>query len=224
MLTRIIARQLAHPSGWIGRWITAPWLNRANGVMNRLTLDGLDVRAGSRVLEVGFGGGDLLAWILSAGAIVAGVDRSADMVGLAQRRFRRELAEGRLELHTGDVGALPFPAGAFDRLCTVNTIYFWSDPAAALAECRRVMAPGGRMVVGFDDRRALEAWPGHVHGFRLYEVAEVEDLMRDAGFTVLESATAGAAGQGRVHRVCGRVPNRTAFERNPGAAPVRSAS
>jgi arsenite methyltransferase len=224
MLTRIVARQLAHPSGWIGRWITAPWLNRANRVMNRLTLDGMDVRAGLRVLEVGFGGGDLLAWILSAGAVVAGVDRSADMVAVAERRFRRQVAEGRLELHTGEVRALPFRAGSFDRLCTVNTIYFWADPAAALAECRRVMAPGARMVVGFDDRRALEAWPGHVHGFRLYEVAEVEDLMRDAGFTGLESAAAGVGGRLRVHQVCGRVPNRTVLERNPGAPPVASPS
>ena len=55
MIDRFIARQLARPSGFIGRWVTARWLNRANAGMNQLTLDTLRPGPTDRVLEVGSG-------------------------------------------------------------------------------------------------------------------------------------------------------------------------
>ena len=69
--------------------------------MNRLTLEQLRVGPNDSVLEVGFGGGGLLAELLKAteGPVI-GVDVSAAMVDRARRRFRRT---GRLELHRASV-------------------------------------------------------------------------------------------------------------------------
>jgi ubiquinone/menaquinone biosynthesis C-methylase UbiE len=203
MIDRLIARQLARPSGVIGRWLTARWLNRANGAMNRLALDGLRLGADDRVLEIGFGGGDLLARMLQAqpGATLAGVDISADMVAVVSRRLSAAMRAGRLRLTRGDIQALPYRDGAFSRVCSVNTIYFWGDPEAALRECARVLSPGGLLVLCFDAREVLERWPGHRYGFTLYDAAEVVRMLERAGFGEVFAVEAEIPRQGRVHRV-----------------------
>lgn len=148
--------------------------------MNRLTLKQLDLQPHDSVLEVGFGGGGLLAMILaSTSGEVHGVDISRPMVQRASRRFRRH---GRLYLHRASVEALPLPDAAVDKACSVNNIYFWGDPAAAMAEFARVIRPGGRLAICFEPADELRKWPGHEYGFRLYEGHEVHRLFAEAGF------------------------------------------
>lgn len=202
-----VARQLALPSGRFGRWVMAPLLNRGNRAMNQLTLRQLRPAPGDRVLEVGFGGGALLAGVLAGPCdFAAGVDLSPDMVARARRRFRAQIAAGRTELKEGSIDALPFPSGAFSAVCTVNTLYFWPDVAKALAECRRVLAPGGRLVLTFTDRAALERWPGHRHGFTLYGAADVERHLGDAGFEAPDVAEGVNPGEGRFFCMRVRAP------------------
>ncbi|WP_165357385.1 class I SAM-dependent methyltransferase [Sphingosinicella sp. CPCC 101087] len=160
-----------------------------------MTLERLDVGGDDDVLEVGFGGGGLLAMLLRAtSGTVAGVDPAGAMVKRAQRRFRRE---PRLRLHRGSVEALPFEDKRFDRACSVNNIYFWPDPPAALRELARVLREGGRLAVCFEPPEELRKWPGHRFGFRLVDEAEVRQLMEEAGFARISHA------EGR-----GRMPDR----------------
>ena len=151
--------------------------------MNRLVLEQLDVQPGERVLEVGFGGADLLDSLLKAGPQeVVGIDISDAMVARARRRFRREIGEGRLRLLTGSAEALPLREGGFDRVASVNTVYFWARPGAVMAELARVMRPGGMLALAFQSPDSVTAWPGHVHGFHAYGADEIGALMQAAGF------------------------------------------
>jgi arsenite methyltransferase len=199
-----MAAQLARPSGLLGRFLVGRWLNRANIGTNALAMEALSLAPGERVLEVGFGGGGLIGLMLQRAASVAALDLSPAMVKGAGRRFRRAIREGGLELHCGDADTLPFEPAAFDAVVTLNTIYFWNQPEAVLLECRRVLRPGGRLVLGMDDAAELRAWPGHRYGFRVYEVEEVMERMRSAGFARLRLLTAHTPG--RVHCVVGTAP------------------
>src|SRR5262245_4887366 len=144
-----MAAQCRRPTGLFGRLIVARVLNRGNAAMNTLTLRLLDLVPDDRVLEVGFGGGDLLNRMISVvtRGRIAGADFPADMISFCTKRFRSLVADGRMELRCADVSALPWPDGTFTKACTVNTIYFWSDPVAALTEIRRTLAPGSRLVI-----------------------------------------------------------------------------
>lgn len=142
--------------------------------MNRLALAAVDPRPAERILEVGFGGGALLSRMRAAGAEAIGVDISPAMV-------RRALKRGFIVLE-GKVDALPLPNGSIDKAVSVNSLYFWPDLAAATAELARVVRAGGRLVLCFQAPEAVRAWPGHVRGFRAYEVDEVVVMMKAAGF------------------------------------------
>lgn len=148
MPPRFIARQLSHPAGPFGHVIG--WLmNRHNARQNAFVVEQLALTPSDRILEVGFGGGVNLPALLERAAFVAGVDRSRTMVAAARARFAGPVRAGRADFREGTVEALPFPAGAFDKACTVNTVYFWPSLEAGFAELARVLRPGGRVVVGF---------------------------------------------------------------------------
>ena len=180
---RFLAHQFAHPSGLAGRHLIAPILNRTGRATNRLVLQQLAILPGERVLEVGFGGGDLLASLLQSPAQeIVGVDISDAMVARAKRLFCRETARKRLRLLVASGEALPRKEGAFDKVASVNTLYFWDRPAAVLAELARVTRSGGRLVLAFQTPESVRSWPGHVHGFHAYGAEEIAALMEAAGF------------------------------------------
>jgi ubiquinone/menaquinone biosynthesis C-methylase UbiE len=102
------------------------------------------------VLDIGFGGGVAFPALLErvGHGVVAGVEASRDMIDMAQRRFHAEIAAGRLEVKEGRAEALPYADCQFDRILSVNTMYFWPDLIAVFREVRRVLKPGGLFVLG----------------------------------------------------------------------------
>lgn len=183
---RYLARQFARPSGWLGDRLVGPLLDRTSRPMNRLAFEQIAPQRGDKVLEAGFGGGDLLSWLLAAGTEAIGVDPSDAMLRRARRRFRRSIAAGELHLLEGSAERLPVGNAAVDKAVCVNIVYFWEDPAVPLAQFARVLRPGGRLVLCFQAPASVRAWPGHVHGFRAWEPEQIALYMAQAGFAAPE--------------------------------------
>ncbi|HEX8124854.1 MAG TPA: class I SAM-dependent methyltransferase [Allosphingosinicella sp.] len=161
----------------------APWLDRISRDMNALALACLGLERDDWVLEVGFGGGGLVrSLLLGTKGEVFAADISDALIARARDRFARDVRRGRLHLLRASAEALPLPPETVTRAVSVNSLYFWPDPAAALAELARVMKPGGRLAIVFEPAAELRKWPGHRFGFRLFEPAEVKALMEAAGF------------------------------------------
>ncbi|WP_208870444.1 class I SAM-dependent methyltransferase [Streptomyces griseochromogenes] len=100
--------------------------------------------AGRRILDVGCGAGPVLEALRDRGAIVTGVEPSIKMLELARQRLGEDAA-----LHQAGLGGapLPFPDGAFDDAIACLVLHYLEDWTAPLAELRRVLAPGGRLIV-----------------------------------------------------------------------------
>lgn len=96
-----------------------------------------------RTLELGFGTGHLQI-ALADRPTVAGLDASPQMAAIAASRLRRLGHHPRLA--TGIAQQLPFPADAFDTVVATFPAEYIVDPASH-AEIRRVLAPGGRLVI-----------------------------------------------------------------------------
>ena len=84
MAPRFIAKQLAHPNGFMGAVIRF-LMNRHNARMNSFAVRQLQLEPTDHVLEIGFGGGLTLPSLLDATAFVTGLDRSNDAVTWAKR-------------------------------------------------------------------------------------------------------------------------------------------
>jgi SAM-dependent methyltransferase len=156
----------------------------------RAILDALALGPGDRLLEIGSGGGLLLRDALRTGAAATGVDHSEEMVGLA-----RERAPGA-DVVVADAAALPFPGGAFTAVAMSIVLMFLPEPVRVLRECRRVLAPGGRLAVYTTgpELRGTPAAPEPLAGrSHLYDDAALAGLARRAGFSDVAVARDGGA-------------------------------
>jgi arsenite methyltransferase len=183
-----LARQLSRPEGLRGRMV-ARGLNKGNGRVIAAAIEATGVRSGQVGADIGFGGGVGLRLLLDrvgADGRVHGVELSDTMLAAAQRRFGRELADGRITLAKGTLEQLPLPDGSVDGLITVNTVYFVDDLATVFAEIARVLSADGRAVVGVSDPDWMATLPVTAHVFRLRPVADVVAGLRAAGLDVQE--------------------------------------
>jgi ubiquinone/menaquinone biosynthesis C-methylase UbiE len=118
--------------------------NLINGYYTRpAILDLAGDVAGRRILDVGCGAGPLLEALRGRGAIVTGVDPSTKILELARRRLGDSAALQQADLSY----PLPFPDGAFDDVIVCLVLHYLQDWTVPLAELRRVLAPGGRLIV-----------------------------------------------------------------------------
>ncbi|MFB6696194.1 class I SAM-dependent methyltransferase [Streptomyces virginiae] len=102
--------------------------------------------AGRRVLDAGCGSGPLSAALRDRGAVVTGIDVSAGMLALARRRLGDDVA-----LHVVDLNdPLPFDDEAFDDVVGSLVLHYLQDWEPTLAELRRVIRPGGRLIASVD--------------------------------------------------------------------------
>lgn len=138
-------RQLSNPSG-TGGVAVAALMRVFNRRPTRALIDAVDIRPGHHVLDIGCGDGAALAAI-PRDTWRYGVDQSETMLSIARRRLKRDMTDGRVRLRQGDMMALPFGEGAFDRILGSNILYFCSDVPALVRECRRVARP--EAVLGF---------------------------------------------------------------------------
>lgn len=154
------------------------------------------VQRGTRYLDIGCGAGGALVASRALGAEAAGLDASENLVAIARRR----LPDARIEV--GEMEALPFADGAYDVVTFINSLQFAGDPVRALAEARRVIRPGGSVLVVVWGRRedcALVSLtmpavfallpPAPSGGTPPRQWAEhgvIEDVMREVGLTPAE--------------------------------------
>lgn len=113
-------------------------------------------KAGERGLDAGTGTGNLAGRFLRAGVNMSGFDQSLEML----RQCRRKFPE--VETKLGTFFAFPFLENRFDFVASSYALHHLTDDQKLLAlmECRRVLVPGGRLIIAdlmFEDQRHREA-------------------------------------------------------------------
>jgi ubiquinone/menaquinone biosynthesis C-methylase UbiE len=130
------------------------WEKSAPGYDKQITLfekiwfgggrEWLGARAQGRVLEVAIGTGRNLPFF-PADATITGIELSPAMLAIARQRAADLNLD--VDLRTGDAQALPFGDETFDTVVCALSLCAIPDPAAAIAETRRVLVPGGRLLL-----------------------------------------------------------------------------
>lgn len=127
---------------------------RSNQERVRWTIQLLDLQPNDRVLEIGFGPGYAIAEAckLLPGGFIAGVDHSEVMVRQATKRNTVAIRNGKVDLKLGSASDLPIYGEPFDKIFTINSIHFWTNPMSTLKELHERLKPGGLIAVTLQPR------------------------------------------------------------------------
>lgn len=150
----------------------------------------------ARVLEVAAGTGFVTNAIARSAREVVATDYATAMVTLLERRVREAGLEN-VRCERADLYALPFEPGTFDVVVAANVLHLVPDLEGAMRALRRVLAPGGRLVVPtfcHDETKlswlvsralAMTGFPGH----RRFTARSLRSTLETSGLRVLRSET-----------------------------------
>jgi ubiquinone/menaquinone biosynthesis C-methylase UbiE len=188
-------KQFRQPTGRMAG-LAGLGMNRGHEKVWRWGLEHVAIAPDATILDVGCGGGGavkILARTASRGK-VCGVDYAEDVLPTARRVNRALVKQGRVEIRHGSVSDLPFPDGTFDLATAFETTMFWPGPVDDLREVRRVLKPGGTLLIaneayadaGFEERNARwSRWAD----FQLQTPEETRQCLVEAGYTNVEIET-----------------------------------
>jgi len=138
------------------------------------------ISASDRLVDIGCGPGTAVREAARRGATATGIDPVPAMLKIARWISARRHAE-RVTWLDGRAEALPVPDGTATVVWALSSLHHWSDQAAGLGEARRVLAPGGLLLIA--ERLTQHGGRGHAaHGLTRAQAGQLAETMSAAGF------------------------------------------
>ncbi len=139
------------PQGEEGRHMLSR-MNRSHGPLTRWALTHLDIGDDDHILDIGCGGGATLARLSSQvhTGHLTGIDYSEVSVEMSRETNKADINSGKMDICQGSVEDMPFDDKTFDKIITVESFYFWPEPAKNLNEVYRVLKQGGQFLLVAD--------------------------------------------------------------------------
>ncbi|WP_114820601.1 class I SAM-dependent methyltransferase [Chryseobacterium sp. KLBC 52] len=184
---KILAQNLANPQGEKGIEI-GEMMNATNISMTLESIKTLVIDDEQQILEIGHGNAAHLKSLMSLAKNLryTGIDISETMHNEAKRLNKEFESEADFVLYEGK--RLPFRDRSFDKIFTVNTVYFWENPVEFLNEIYRVLKDDGTFVLTFGQREFMEKLPFTEYDFTLYSNSEMEELVSKSQFKRMKTS------------------------------------
>lgn len=183
-----LSAQLMNPNGEKGVEV-ANMMNETNKGMTFNSIDNLPLKRGDEILEIGHGNAGHLEYLFGKtnDLYYKGLDISELMIEEAARINRSLVESNKASFVHYNGSDIPFGDDSFDAVFTVNTIYFWEDPALFLKEIERVMKTGAHFALTFADTSFMEQLPFTKFNFTLYSVERVSELSKQTGLKIVKT-------------------------------------
>ncbi|SDG05771.1 class I SAM-dependent methyltransferase [Epilithonimonas hungarica] len=177
---KILAKNLANPEGKTGREV-AKMMNETNISMTKETTKALHLMDNEKVLELGHGNAGHLSYLLDFAENIqyTGLEISETMKSEAENINSKYVSQAKFQLYDGN--RIPFENESFDKVMTVNTIYFWENPVEFFNEIYRILKKDGSFVLTFAKKDFMKNLP-FTADFKLYNYEDVEELVAQTNF------------------------------------------
>ena len=179
---KILAQNLANPEGEKGIEI-GEMMNATTIGMTLESIKELLIEDSEHILEIGHGNAGHVKSILNRAQNIkyTGIDISATMHNEAKRLNEAFRDQADFVLYDGE--KLPFEDNTFDKIFTVNTVYFWKQPVDYLNEVYRVLKKTGIFILTFAQKDFMEKLPFTQFDFTLYNTDEMEETVSGSYFS-----------------------------------------
>ena len=187
-----ILKQARMPEGRFGAF-WARFMNIGHSRLTRWGLSHISINKDDTMLDIGCGGGrtvNTLAKIAAEGKVY-GIDYSKVSVAVSTSKNKKLIDAGRVRILHASVDSLPFPDDMFNLVIAVESYQFWPDLINNLKEVRRVLKPGGSVIIvnaiyrdeRFEKRNSKIAIMGD---FTYHLPDEFRVFLKDAGYSSIK--------------------------------------
>ncbi len=181
---KYVAKQFGNPSG-IGGTIIHFIMNKQNTQQYGAVCGSIDVQPTDTILDIGFGNGYLIEKLLEQNPQkIYGIEISQDMLNKVRRKLKYPVSTGKLNVCLADIKKLPYSDAFFDKICTVNTLYFWDDTKSSFAEIERTLKPKGTFIHVFYTKEILDKMHHTQYEYSKYSVAQVIEMTEKSGLRI----------------------------------------
>ncbi len=165
------------------QWDAIRSLHTDDGRINAALLAALDDRPVGRLLDIGTGAGGVLKLLAERAVESVGIDLSPQMLAMARTLIDQQGYRNCM-VRQADMYHLPYGCGRFDTVTMNMVLHYAENPAAALAEAARVLAPGGRLLlVDFAPHGIKDLLTQHAHRWPGFTAAETGRWAAAAGLS-----------------------------------------
>jgi len=181
-----IAKQLQQPNGDKGIEI-ANMMHETNINMTLHAIKHIAIEANDVVLELGHGNGKHITYLLQLQQKITfyGLETSELMYKEAKINTS-EFADKQAFFHLYDGVKTPFTDDFFDKIFTVNTLYFWEDPVVMLNELYRIIKPNGILAITFAQEEFMKTLPFTQFHFNLYNTEKLMEIIKNTSFAYID--------------------------------------
>ncbi|WP_137789120.1 class I SAM-dependent methyltransferase [Bacillus sp. E(2018)] len=167
------------PKGLIGTYIVEKMV-RQHKPETEWTINLLELQNHDCVLELGCGAGYAIQLISEKYQVqeIVGIDLSATAIRSATARNKKAINNQKAKLVEANFNDLPFHDNMFNKLYSIQTIYFWNEVETIVSEIYRVLKPGGIVVITFSNGKENETWKS----VKKVSEDQVMPFMNDIGF------------------------------------------
>lgn len=185
---KYVGDSFAKPDGVGGKMATLI-MNIINQKQYNTVLKNIRLEQNDVILDIGFGNGYLIKKIFKQNISVKvyGIDISADMFQKVSSKNKQKIEDGRLKLFLENISRTSFENELFDKIFTVNTVYFWNDLKGCFSEVKRILKPNGIFLNVIYTKDFLDKLPYTKYVYNKYSVTELEKITKENGMELIET-------------------------------------
>jgi len=184
---KYMGENFGDPQG-IGGVIFTKIMNIFCQMQYKTVLENINLELKDNVLDIGFGNGYLIKKLLRKNIIIKifGIDISNDMKNKVSKKLKQFIEKQYLKLSLEDIQNTSFENETFNKIYTVNTIYFWKDLDKCFSEIKRIIKSNGIFINVIYTKEYLDKMFHTKYGYNKYTFEEIKNITEKNGMEILK--------------------------------------
>jgi ubiquinone/menaquinone biosynthesis C-methylase UbiE len=183
---KYVGKNFGNPDG-IGGKISTKVMNIINQKQYNAILENINLRPNDIILDIGFGNGYLIKKLFKKNIPIKiyGIEISKDMLNKVTTQNKQNIKKEKLKLFLENIRTTSFEDNLFDKIYTVNTIYFWNEFDKSFSEIKRILKPNGIFINVIYTKEYLNKIIYTKYGFNKYTIEEIKNITKNNGMKII---------------------------------------
>jgi SAM-dependent methyltransferase len=172
----------------IGGKISTTIMNLINQKQYKAVLNNIRLEQNNCILDIGFGNGYIIKKLIERGIPIKtyGIEISKDMLHKVELENIKSIQNKTLCLYLENINKTSFENSLFDKIYTVNTIYFWDNLDKCFFEIKRILKSDGLFLNVLYTKKYLDKIIYTKYGFNKYTLDDVKNITEDNGMDIIK--------------------------------------